>query len=88
MERQLPDPLKQMRQKHATDAKLLATQNRQKEGLRKEQDMIRAVEAEEKQANAYCLKPPPPPTDTIAKDKLPDPSHIPVADPEILLEAE
>ena len=36
LERQLLDPLKQMRQKPAADAKLLVTHNRQREGIRKE----------------------------------------------------
>ena len=60
IERQLPDPFKQMKQKQTVNAQLLAAQNIQKEGLRKEQDGIRADEAEEKQTNANRLKPPPP----------------------------
>jgi hypothetical protein len=48
MTRQIPDPLKQMRQKQAADAKQLATENMKREGLRKEQEKIRAAEAAEK----------------------------------------
>ena len=46
------DPLKQMRQKQAAEAKLLATQNRQREEIRKDQEKIRAEEVAEKQDNA------------------------------------
>jgi GTPase SAR1 family protein len=38
MTRQTPDPLKQMRQKQAADAKQLAAENMKREGLRKEQE--------------------------------------------------
>ena len=55
------DPLKQMRQKHATDAKLLAAQKRQRAGALKEQERIRAAEAAEKQANTDRLRSPIPP---------------------------
>jgi hypothetical protein len=41
-----------MRQKQAADAKLLATHNRQREGIRKEQENTREAEAAEKQASA------------------------------------
>jgi hypothetical protein len=77
-----------MRQKHATDAKLLATQNRQREGIRKEQDKIRAAEAAEKQANAERLKKSLPPGNTSTKDTLPDPSQTPKVDLDILPKAE
>jgi hypothetical protein len=40
MEPQLPDPLKQMRQKQAANAKLLVAHTKQREGIRKEQDKI------------------------------------------------
>jgi len=85
MERQLPDPLKQMRQKHAADAKLLATHSRHRERIRKEQDKIRAVEAAEKQANEDRLKAPTP-ADVTRKDTLPKPSQNKETDPEILPE--
>jgi len=88
MERQLPDPLKQMRQKQAAVAKLLAAKNRQREGIRKEQDKIRAAEEAEKQTNAERLKKPLLPANTTTKDTLPDPSQTPEVDPEILPEAE
>jgi len=45
MERQLPDPLKQMKQKQAADAKSLAAQTRQWKGIRKEQEKIRIAKA-------------------------------------------
>ena len=83
-----PDPLKKIRQKQAAEAKLVAAQNRQRGGIRKEQEKIRAAEATEKQANAERLKNPTPPANTTTKDKLPDPSQIPAVDPEILPEAE
>ena len=47
MTRTTPDPLKHIRQKQAAEAKLLAAHNRQREGLRKEQENIRAAEAAE-----------------------------------------
>jgi hypothetical protein len=52
MDKTTLDSLKQVRQKQAAEAKLLATQNKQREGIRKEQEQIRATEASEKQANA------------------------------------
>ena len=55
-----PDPLKQMRQKQAAEAKLLATQNKQRDGIRREQEKIRAAEAAEKKANAERLENPTP----------------------------
>jgi hypothetical protein len=88
MERQLPDPLKKMRQKHAADAKLLASQTIQKKGIRKEQDKIRVAEATEKHANQERLKTPPSLADTIAKYNLPVPSQTKETDPGILPKAE
>ena len=88
MKRQLPDPLKQLRQKHVADAKLLAAQNRQREGIRKEQERIIEAEAAEKQANADRLKLPPPLKDPTSEDKLLDSTQLPESDPEILPEAE
>jgi hypothetical protein len=60
MTRTTPDPLKQMRQKQAAEAKLLAAQNKQREGIRREQEKIRAAEAAEKKANAERLETQPP----------------------------
>ena len=76
-----------MRKKLAVDAKLLATQTRQRDGVLKEQEKIRATEAAKKQVNAVRLKPPPPSVDTSAKGTLPDPNYTKKVDPEILLEA-
>jgi hypothetical protein len=45
IERQLPNPLKEMRQKHAADTKLLAAQTIQMEGIRKKQEKTIADEA-------------------------------------------
>ena len=59
MERQFPDPLKQLRQKQATEAKLLAAQQRQKSGALKEQAKISEAKAKEKAKNAERLKTPP-----------------------------
>jgi hypothetical protein len=87
MERNLPDPLKQMRQKQAAYAKLLATQTRKRERMSKEQDNIRAVEVAEKQASKERLKAPPPLEDTTSKVTPPDPSQTKETNPEILLEA-
>ena len=61
MARQTPDSLKQMRQKQATDAKQLAAKNRQRAGVLKEQEKIRAAEAAEKKANEHRLRSPIPP---------------------------
>ena len=58
MERKIPDPIKQMRQKQADEAKLLAAQERQRSGVLKEQAEIREEEAAEKAANAERLKTP------------------------------
>ena len=77
-----------MRQKQAAEAKLLAAQNRQREGIRKEQEKIRAAEAAKKKANEERLENQTPPENTSTKDKLPDPSQIPVVDPKILPETE
>ncbi len=52
MERQVSDPLKHLRQKQATEAKLLADQQSQRSGALKEQAKIREAEATEKAANA------------------------------------
>jgi hypothetical protein len=88
MERHLPDPLKQTRQKQAKDAKLLAAQTRQREGIRKEQDKIRAREAAEKHANKERRNTPPPLKDITAKYTLPtQASQNKETDPEILPEA-
>ena len=70
-----------MRQKQTADAKLLAAQTKHKEGIRKEQDKIRATEAAEKQANEERLKTPPSLEDTTTKDTLPDPSQTKEIDP-------
>ena len=88
MTRTTSDPLKQMRQKQAAEATLLAAQNRQREGIRREQEKIRATEAAEKKANAERLKNPTRPENTSTNDKLPNPSQTPAVDPEILPEAE
>jgi len=56
MERQVPDPLKQLRQKQATEAKLLAVKHRQRSGQLKEQATIMEAKAAEKAANAERLK--------------------------------
>ena len=66
----------------------MASQNRQRERIRKEQEKIRATKAAENQANEERLENPTPPVNTTTKDKLPDPSQIPAVDPEILPEAE
>ena len=60
MTRTNPDPLKHMRQKQAAEAKLLAAQNRQREGLRKEHEKIRAAEAAEKKLTRTALQTNPP----------------------------
>ena len=52
MDRQIPDPLKQMRQKHAAEAKRLAVEQRQRSGVLKEQAEIREAEAAENATNA------------------------------------
>ena len=58
MERQVPDPLKQLRQKQAAEAKLLAAQQRQRSGSLQENVKIREAEAKKKAANAERLKTP------------------------------
>ena len=72
MTRTTPNPLKQIRQKQAAEAKLLAAQNRQREGLRKEQEKILAAEATEK-GNQGRLANKKTPENTATKDILPDP---------------
>ena len=59
MARQIPYPLKQLRQKYAADAKLLAARNIQKVGVLREQAKIREAKEAEKAANAKRLKTPP-----------------------------
>ena len=66
----------------------MATQNREREGIRKEQEKIRVAKAAEKQANAKRLKYPTLQANTTTMDKLPDPSQIPAVDPKILPKAE
>jgi hypothetical protein len=58
MDMQIPDPLKQMQQKHAADAKRLAAEKRQRNGVLKERAKTCEVEAAEKAANAERLKTP------------------------------
>ena len=58
MERQVPDPLKQLSQKQAAEAKLLAAQQRQRSGDLKEHAKIREAKAEKKAAYAGRLKTP------------------------------
>ena len=84
MARATPDPLKQMRQQQAAEAKLLAAQNRQREGVRKEQEKIRAAEAAEKKANQDRLANKKTPENTAPKANLPDPTQTKDKDPEIL----
>ena len=59
MERQVPDPLKQLRQKQAAVAKLLAAQQRHRSGELKEQAKIKEAKATKKATNAERLKTPP-----------------------------
>ena len=59
MARQVPDPLKQLKQKQAAEAKLLAAQQRRRSSQLREQAKIREAEATEKAANAERLKTPP-----------------------------
>jgi hypothetical protein len=70
-----------MRQKQAAEAKLMAAQNRQREGLRKEQEKLRAAEAAEKKANEERLANQPPPREHINKEQTtrpePDPGERP-----------
>ena len=58
MERHVPDPLKQMRQKQAAEAKLLVAQQRQRAGALREHAKIREGEAVEKAANTERLRTP------------------------------
>jgi lipopolysaccharide export system protein LptC len=51
MDRQMPDPLKLMRQQQAAEAKRLAAEQRQRSGLLKEQVKLREAERAEKAAN-------------------------------------
>ena len=75
-----------MRQKQAAKAKLLATHARQREGIRKEQEKLRAAKAVEKQANADRMKTPPLGSTTSKFTRL-VPTQTTEADPEILPEA-
>jgi hypothetical protein len=60
MARHVPDPLKQLRQKHVAEVNLLAAQKRKRAGgVLREQAKIREAEAAEKTANAKRLKTPP-----------------------------
>ncbi len=59
MERQVPYPLKQLRQEQAVEAKLLAAHWRKRSGTLKEHAKIREAEGTEKAANAERLKTPP-----------------------------
>ena len=54
--RHIQDPLKQMRQKQAAEAKLLATQQRKRSDVLTEQAKIREAKAVEKAANEERLK--------------------------------
>ena len=58
MDRQIPDPLKLMRQKQAAEAKRLAAEQKHRSGLLKEQAKIRETEMAKKAANAERLKTP------------------------------
>jgi hypothetical protein len=88
MTRTTPDPLKQMRQKQATEAKLLAAQNiterMDPQGTRKDQ----STKGSGKASQRRTPKNPKPPENTTTKDKLPDPSQTAAVDPKILPEAE
>jgi len=59
MERHVPEPLKQLRQKQAAEAKLLAAQHRQRSGVLKDHAKIREAQATEKAPNVERLKTPP-----------------------------
>jgi hypothetical protein len=52
MERQVLDPLKQLRQEQTAEAKLLAAQQRKKSGALKVQAKIREAKASKKASNA------------------------------------
>jgi hypothetical protein len=58
MDRQTLDPLKQLRQQHATATKLLIVENKQRAGVLREQEKVRAAEAAEKASNEEHLKTP------------------------------
>jgi len=58
MDRQIPDPLKQLRQTQAAEAELLDAQNKQRAGVLREQEKIREAEAAEKTSNEQRLKTP------------------------------
>ncbi len=57
MERQVRDPLKQLRKKHAAEAKLLAAHQRMRNGVLKEHAKIREAEAAEKTRTRSASKP-------------------------------
>jgi hypothetical protein len=83
MDKQIPDPIKQMRQKHASDAKRLAAEQRQRSGVLKERS-IREAEAVEKAANEKRPKTPltedPSGAATNTKEQQPDPlTRLPAA---------
>ncbi len=86
LERQLPYPLKQARQKQAADSNPLVAHTSQRAGVLKEQAKIRAVEEARKQANAERLKTSPPSVDTAGSRAQPDPNQTLAVDPEILPE--
>ena len=58
MDRQIPDPLKLMRQKQSAEAKRLAVEQRQRSGLLNEQAKLQEAEMAEKAANAERLQTP------------------------------
>ena len=76
MNRQIPDPLKLMRQQQATEAKMLAAEQRQRSGKLKEHAKLREAKTAEKAANEERLKTPSTADlsgdTTNAKDKLPN----------------
>ena len=82
-DKQIPDPLKQMRQKHTADAKRLAAEQIQKSGVLEERAKIREAEAAEKAANAERLKTPlteePSGAATNTEEQQPDPLIGPLA---------
>jgi len=57
IDRQFPDPLKQLRQKHAAEAKDLAAQKSQRAGVLIEQEQIREAEAAKRQPTNNASKP-------------------------------
>ncbi len=86
MSRHVPDPLKQLRQKQAAEAKLPAAQERQRSGQLREQEKIREAEAAKKAANAERLKTPlladPNVSAPNNQEQLPDPTTGPLASQE------